>query len=158
MESLRVIKGSDVQAQIKSIDTILARMTRRRSIQKNYFVSPIVFSAYVLEVPEDLTILRFMPAVEGKLIRVVGMAEIIPESVKGGELSVEVHTDGATRRDGVWAKKGKGIIEDELTVQANSRVSVKFSEPNIGNIWVSALVVPAIDARFIHSEKVTGDE
>lgn len=159
MQSLRVVNGSNVQAQIRSIDTILARLTRRRSVHKNYFVSPLVFSAYVLEVPEDLAILRFMPAVEGKLIRIVGLAETIPENVKGGELSVEVHTKGVTRKDSVWAKKGKGIIDDDkLDVYPDSQVSVKFSEPTIGNIWVSALVAPNIDARFIHSQEVTGDE
>lgn len=158
MESFRVINGSNTRAQMKSIDTILARLTRRQQIKKSYFVSPVVFSNYLEEIPEDLIVLRFMAGIEGTLARLAAVAEVIPEGVKGGELSVEVVTNGVSRKSSAWVKSGKGIIDDELSVEPTSQVKVGFSESHIGGVWVSALIIPSIDARFVKTEKVTGDE
>lgn len=158
MEQMRVVRGSNVQAQMKSVDTILARLSRRQEIKKNYFVSPIVFSNYVEEIPEDGAIMRFLVGVHGKLSMLSIIAETIPKDVKGGEISVRIATHGIVKTESAWAKKGKGTIEDDIAVEPLSQVTISFSEPLVKNIWVSVLVIPEIDGRYIKSERITGDE
>jgi len=146
---MKIIKGETVEEQIKHIDTLLKRFSRKLHKTVVGIVPPYPISNYV-QSPIDGVVLKYMFPADGKIVLGVLHIEDMPKS--GIDIYAVVHFDETQKSETFFTKKESILIKPDIDIVAGSRLtlSVKTNgEELVSGVWVSLLWVPEIRESIV---------
>lgn len=142
---MKIVKGNTVEEQIKHIDIILSRFSRRLHKTVQGIITPFSISDYV-ESPINDSVFKFMFPVVGEISTALIYVENMPKN--GVDVSVVLESNGGgSRTDQLFSKSNSISLDLNLNVKGGDRISInvvsKDPEPLIG-VWSSILWTPEI--------------
>lgn len=146
---MKLIKGDTVENQIKHIDTILDRFSRRLHKTTAGVISPCLISNYVKS-PDDGVVLRTMFPVDGKVVLGAMYVEEMPKA--GIDIYTTISHGVGTRKESVFTKRQSTLVKPNVNVSAGSRIALIVrprNEMKVYGVWVSILWVPNIKGTVV---------
>lgn len=142
---MKFIKGDTVESQIRHIDIVLTRFSRRLHKTVTGIVTPYPISNYV-SVPVDDVILRYMFPARGMITVGSFHIETMPKS--GIHLSTSLENDIGKSEKSYFVKRNRMLIEPNADVFSGDRLTIQVkrvnAEEGLAGIWVSFLWVPVV--------------
>jgi hypothetical protein len=138
---MKIVKGDTVEKQIKHIDLILARFSRKLHKTVIGVVPPIVIPFYYSQVEAGDTVLRFITPVDGTML---GGAIFIEEmEEKRMPLSIKLQSGLDIMDVGFEVKLGFSALKKEVDMKAGGRISVVMHGEAKG-VWLSLAFEPTV--------------
>lgn len=146
---MKIIKGKTTEEQMKSVDVILNRFSRRLHKTVTGVLSPYPISNYT-QSPVNGVVLKYMFPINGRILLGCVFIEDMPKS--GVDIYAVVHTEEGHKGETFFAKKQSILIRPNIDVVAGSRLVLSVmpkAEEQVSGIWVSFLWVPEIGDSVI---------
>jgi len=138
---MNTIKGDTLEAQMKHVDVILGRMSRKTHKTTTAITTPFPISGYAQD-PIDKVVLRYMFPADGK-ITVGGMfVEDMPKD--GVDVFVNIHRGDSVISESLFTKSKVTLIKPNVDILAKDRLVVSVVPKgggSVSKIWVSFLWV-----------------
>ena len=153
---MKVIKGETLEEQMKHVDTVLKRFSRRLHKTVVGVIPPYPISGYV-QSSIDGVVLRYMFPAEGRIILGALHIEEMPKS--GVDVYAVVHLEDIHKSEVFFTKKASVLIRPDIDVVARSRLTLSVKakgEEQVSGIWASLLWVPEIKDSVIKRFLVDG--
>lgn len=141
---MKVIKGETLEEQMKHVDTILKRFSRRLHKTTAGIISPYPISSYV-QSPIGGVVLRYMFPISGKITLGALYIEGMPKS--GVDIYAVVHLEETYKSEVFFTKEASILIEPDIDIVAGSRLVLSVrakGEEEVFGIWTSLLWVPEV--------------
>lgn len=147
---MKIVKGDTVEKQIKHIDVILDRFSRRLHKNTIGIIPPHPISNCVSLLPTDGVVLRYMFPIDGSIILGALHIDNMPKS--GVDVYTVAHVGDSPKSETFFTKKQLTIVKPDISVSAGTRlvVSVRVKDgEQVSGVWVSLLWVPEIKGTVI---------
>jgi len=140
---MKIIKGGTLEEQMKSVDVILDRFSRRLHKTARAIVTPYPISSYVDTPIEDI-VLKYMFPTNGTLKAGYMFVEKMPKS--GVDLLIDIGIGELHRSEQTFTKKSPITIQPNISISAGSRLTVKVipKEEEVSGIWIAFLWAPDV--------------
>ena len=145
---MKIVKGDTVEKQIKHIDLILARFSRKLHKTVIGVVPPIVIPFYYDQVEAGDTVLRFITPVDGTMLGGGIYIEEMGEKMKRLPLSIKLQSGLDVMDVGFEVKLGFSALKKEVDMDAGGRISVVIHGEAKG-VWLSLAFEPTVGAGRI---------
>jgi hypothetical protein len=145
---MRILKGSTLEEQMKSVDTILSRQSRRLNKTAKAIVTPFPISNYV-DIPIDNVVMKYMFPADGTISVGYLCVEKMPR--EGVNLLMRIDIGELYREEQMFVKKSPLLIKPNISISAGSRltVSVVPREGEISGVWIAFLWSPEVKNAVI---------
>lgn len=150
MESkMEIIKGETLEKQMRSVDVILSRFSRRLHKTATGIITPFPISNYV-QTPSEGTILKYMFPAAGKILSGVMHIEEMP---KGGiDLYTVLWRGESSDSRSLFTKRNPTIVHPNIKVLTGDRLTVSIiakggAQPS--GIWISLLWEPKVSGAVV---------
>ena len=138
-----IIKGDTVEKQMKHLNVLLKRMSKKLHKTVVGVITPFPISGYTKD-PVDSVVLRYMFPSSGKIT--VGGAYIESMPKDGIDIYTNIHRGDSVLSNSVWTNKKYVLINPDVEILAGDRlvISVVSKGGDVSGIWVSFLWVPEV--------------
>ncbi len=146
---MKLIKGETLEDQIKSVDIILSRFSRRLRKTVTGIITPFPISNYV-QTPVDGTVLKYMFPAEGKILSGVVYIEDMPKS--GIDLYTVLWRGEAFDSRTLFTRKNLTVVHPNIEVIVGDRLTVSVvakGGAQASGIWISLLWEPKVSDAVI---------
>ena len=146
---MKIIKGETLEKQMKSVDVILSRFSRRLHKTTAGIVTPFPISNYV-QTPLDGVILKYMFPAAGKILSGVMYIEDMP---KGGiDLDIVMRRGKSSDSRSLLVEKNLTVIHPDIEVLTGDRLTISVvakdgAQPD--GIWISLLWEPKVSDAVV---------
>ena len=142
---MKLIKGETLESQMRSVDKILDRFSRRLHKTVTGVITPFPISGYVSS-PVGKVILRYMFPADGRITVGGAFIESIP---KGGiDIYLNIHrVDGNIDSKSIFVKKQSIVIKPDMDVFCGDRLVISVDSKggeSVSGVWTSFLWVPTV--------------
>ena len=155
---MKIIKGKTAEEQLKSVDTILTRFSRRLHKTVTGVITPYPISNYV-QTPMDGVVLRYMFPVDGMIILGGVFIEDMPKS--GVNVYAVIHAEEGHKSETFFVDRKSFLVKPNIDVSAGSRLVLSVipkADEQVSGIWVSFLWAPEIKDGIIKRFLIDGLE
>ena len=146
---MKLIKGETLESQMRSVDKILDRFSRRLRKTASGIVTPFPISNYV-HTPSNGVVLNYMFPAAGKILFGAMHIEDMPKD--GVDLYTVLWRDKISDSRSLFTRKGLTVIHPNIEVLMGDRLTVSViakggAEPC--GIWVTLLWEPKVSSAVI---------
>lgn len=146
---MKIVKGKTVEEQIKHIDTILDRFSRRLHKTTAGIISPYPISNFVKS-SSDRVVLRYVFPIDGMIPLGTLHIDNMPKS--GVDIYVVAQAGDVHRSETLFTKRQFTVIRPDVKVAGGTRLTVSVVPRNgedVSDIWISLLWVPEIRGTVV---------
>lgn len=146
---MKVIKGKTTEEQMKSVDTILKRFSKRLHKTVTGVISPYPISSFVQE-PGEGPVLRYMFPISGTVLIGSIFIEDMPKS--GVDIYAVIYVKDEIKSETFFSKKQSIFIRPNIDIAAGSRLVLSIkpkADEQVFGVWTSFLWAPAIKDSVI---------
>jgi len=141
---MKIIKGETLEKQMKSVDVILSRFSRRLHKTAAGIITPFPISNYV-QTPLDGVILKYMFPAAGKILSGVVYIEDMPRSRV--DLCTVMWRGGTSDSRSLFIEKKLTVVHPGIEVLTGDRLTVSVvakDEVQPSGVWISLLWEPKV--------------
>ena len=120
---MKIVKGKTVEAQIKHIDLILSRFSRRLHKTTAAVITPTLVPSFKESLVNDVCLSAMFP-VDGTVL--IGAIYIEGMCKDGVDIHATVSGDFGTRKKSMFTKRQLTIVRPNIEVPAFSRIEIKI--------------------------------
>ena len=146
---MKLIKGETLENQMRSVDKILDRFSRRLHKTATGIITPFPISNYV-QTPADGVILKYMFPAGGKILSGVMYIEDMPKD--GVDLYTVLWRNKASDSRSLFTRRNLTIVHPNIDVLMGDRLTISIvakggAEPC--GIWISLLWEPKVSDAVV---------
>ena len=146
---MKLIKGDTTEAQIKHIDMILSRFSRRLHKTTAAVVSPTLVPSFKKKLDDDVCLSAMFP-VDGTIL--VGAIYVGSMCKAGVDIHAVASGDFGSRKKSMFTKRQLTIVRPDIEVPAFSRVEIKMiprDDGEVFDVWSSIMWAPEIRGAVV---------
>jgi len=146
---MKILKGETVEEQMKSVDTMLSRYSRRLHKTVKGIITPYPISNYI-DVPIKDVALKYMFPIEGTLLIGHIYIEQMPE--EGVDIFMVLGLEDKFKSEQIFTKENFVVMRPNLLIEAGSRLTVSVKPKGgsrVTGIWTALLWEPNVKETVV---------